>query len=453
MGSGSSSAAKRKDVPGEASRSKEKAYFEAAFSEAVIESGILKRDEIQERLTTLSTRKVRLGESRSCSFAALMLRGVYPDELERPCQDSFVASEALTSDNAANERVHWLQVFDGHGCHGHEVAEFCRDSMPQIAVEFKACEPKATPEELLKAVHLSVDAELRSNDGVPTRESGTTAVSLMTVGDTLYCANVGDSRCVLGVLADGAVVKDDKDLEDAKKKKKETKKTGGRMECCAGEKQGTSESLVVPKCLSKDQTFYRADERERCVAAGGRIMTLTQAEGGDATVQTGDVACCDLGAEIDTEGDPPRLFLPGEKDPGCAFSRSIGDDIAKQIGCSAEPEIMSHDLGDDDLLAVIATDGIWELLTNQQVLDMCVDAADPLEACYRAVAEAYQRWNKAEGRVDDTCIIVCFFDGTKQHKKRLKAAQEHKKKNTRRDNIATPILDKATAAAPKETTP
>ncbi len=48
------------------------------------------------------------------------------------------------------------------------------------------------------------------------------------------------------------------------------------------------------------------------------------------------------GDEIDEGGDPPRVWSPYGDYPGTAFTRSIGDSIAKELGVSAEPEIMSR---------------------------------------------------------------------------------------------------------------
>ena len=51
-----------------------------------------------------------------------------------------------------------------------------------------------------------------------------------------------------------------------------------------------------------------------------------------------------LGQEIDDEGDPPRVWAPGHQAPGCAFTRSIGDAMAKKIGVTATPEVVEKTL-------------------------------------------------------------------------------------------------------------
>jgi hypothetical protein len=129
--------------------------------------------------------------------------------------------------------------------------------------------------------------------------SGTTAISVLLVDDVLYCSNVGDSRAIM-VSTDSA-----------------------------------GKPYVTP--LSDDQTPFRKDERERVKKYGARIMSMEQLEGTAPLHENwGDLQ---LGDEIDENGDPPRVWSPYGDYPGTAFTRSIGDSIAKELGVTAEPEI------------------------------------------------------------------------------------------------------------------
>ena len=47
------------------------------------------------------------------------------------------------------------------------------------------------------------------------------------------------------------------------------------------------------------------------------------------------------------------------------MSRSLGDQIAHTVGVSSLPEVSESYIDKDDKFAVIATDGVWEFLTNQ----------------------------------------------------------------------------------------
>jgi serine/threonine protein phosphatase PrpC len=71
---------------------------------------------------------------------------------------------------------------------------------------------------------------------------------------------------------------------------------------------------------------------------------------------------------------------------------------AEELGVFAEPEIITRRVGDADKMIVIASDGVFEFLTNQSVVDMCCKFKDPLEACRAVVAESYELWLQYEMR-------------------------------------------------------
>ena len=189
--------------------------------------------------------------------------------------------------------------------------------------------------------------------------SGTTAIVAFFKGNQLTVANVGDSRAIVG------------------------------------ERKG---KRVIAYSLSIDQTPYRQDERERCKAAGAVVMSCDQLEG---LVPFHENWGVNLGEELDNGGDPPRVWAAGKSYPGCAFTRSIGDHVAEGIGVTAEPELLVKEMTREDNFIVIASDGVWEFLTNQSVADMVLKFDDPLEACRAVVAESYRLWLQYEVRTDD----------------------------------------------------
>ena len=50
------------------------------------------------------------------------------------------------------------------------------------------------------------------------------------------------------------------------------------------------------------------------------------------------------------------------------MTRSIGDMAATSVGVTAEPEIKVFNLQPGDKFIVVASDGIWDRLTNQEVM-------------------------------------------------------------------------------------
>ena len=49
------------------------------------------------------------------------------------------------------------------------------------------------------------------------------------------------------------------------------------------------------------------------------------------------------------------------------MARSFGDLVAASVGVSPEPEVLDFELEPDDKFIVIASDGVWEFLSNERV--------------------------------------------------------------------------------------
>merc|ERR1739841_68548 len=72
---------------------------------------------------------------------------------------------------------------------------------------------------------------------------------------------------------------------------------------------------------------------------------------------------------------------------------------------SAEPDIQIIPLTDKDLFCVLATDGIFDVLSNQEVVDMALKHwEDPEEAAKNVVRTAYKR-----GSEDNLTVLVIQF--------------------------------------------
>ena len=136
-------------------------------------------------------------------------------------------------------------------------------------------------------------------------------------------------------------------------------------------------------------------------------MTLDQIEGQEEIHENWGT---ELGEEIDEVGDPPRVWDHTLERPGCAFTRSIGDSVAELCGVYAEPELLVWPLTPCDKFAVIASDGVFEFLTSQSVVDAISKFENPLEAAKHVVSEAYRLWLTYDDRTDDITIIILLFE-------------------------------------------
>lgn len=79
------------------------------------------------------------------------------------------------------------------------------------------------------------------------------------------------------------------------------------------------------------------------------------------------------------------------------MTRSIGDMAATSVGVCAEPEIkVFPNLSPADKFVVIASDGIWDRLSNEEVMMTIAKQFYPKRdadgACNYLVKEAVDRW-------------------------------------------------------------
>ncbi len=99
--------------------------------------------------------------------------------------------------------------------------------------------------------------------------------------------------------------------------------------------------------------------------------------------------------------------------------RSLGDSVAHTAGVSSEPEFTERELDPaTDKCIVVATDGLWEFVSNEETINMVSSYESPTSAVEVLVKEARQRWLEEEQVIDDTTIIVAsLFDYMKGEKK------------------------------------
>ncbi|GER30161.1 protein phosphatase 2C family protein [Striga asiatica] len=322
------------------------------------------------------------------SYAALSHRGYYPDAPDKENQDSYCVKTAVQG----NPNIHFFGVFDGHGLCGAQCSSFVKDTLFE-----KLSDDPSLPEDPISAYS---SAFLATNDQLHTIEiddsmSGTTAITALVIGDKLYVANVGDSRAVLGV------------------------RDGDR---------------VLAQDLSYDQTPFRKDECERVKLCGARVLSVDQVEGiKDPGIQS-------WGDEESDGWDPPRVWVQDGMYPGTAFTRSVGDSMAEKIGVVSDPEVSTVSLAPEHPFFVVASDGVFEFLSSQTVVDMFLmlvgmmsanfvlvafgvdwkysamtlwynglvvnKYADPREACSAIADESYKLWLEHENRTDDITIII-----------------------------------------------
>ena len=58
---------------------------------------------------------------------------------------------------------------------------------------------------------------------------------------------------------------------------------------------------------------------------------------------------------------------------GLAITRALGDHAYKSFGVTGQPYTVRHVLRPFDKFLVIASDGVWDTVNDQQAIELCKD--------------------------------------------------------------------------------
>jgi len=279
------------------------------------------------------------------SFHSISRVGFVPFNNTKVNQDRACESHPFGADQYSRA---FFGVFDGHGQFGHHVSQFCATNLPKLLS--KQPDLDAEPIEALARTFHSCHQALISGK-IDSSFSGTTAVCSYIHGDQIYCANAGDSRCVLGSIEDGKWVARD---------------------------------------LSIDHKPSRPDERKRILECGGRVDTCR--------------------SPTKEPIGPLRVWLRLQDVPGLAMTRSFGDRVAATVGVTHTPEIFTHTYrpGVDKVL-ILASDGVWEFLSSMDAVEIVSRCSTPEEAAITLYKQSDARWRHDEEFIYDITVLFFFF--------------------------------------------
>lgn len=282
-------------------------------------------------------------------YAGQSKKGYAPYNPRKQNQDRLV----MASDKETGALM--VGVWDGHGEAGHLVSQAFKAEYAEAVFSDSAYKKGGEGINAALAKHFkTIEKKVLADPSVDTEFSGTTAVSgVITMDRKLYCANCGDSRLTLGELA--------------------------------------ADGRIVAKEVSIDHKPDDPEEKKRIEANGGRVFAVQYDDGVDG---------------------PARVWLKHMDIPGLAMSRSLGDTVAHSAGVISEAECYTVDLTPSTKTLIIASDGLWEFISNQEALDLIKDLprSDPEAAVELLAKESHRRWMREEQVVDDTTICVCYFD-------------------------------------------
>ena len=254
----------------------------------------------------------------------------------------------------------FMAVCDGHGAVGQEISNFLKENLPidlnHALRDAKVDILKDDISSIITDVFIKENSKLISNEMINSMLSGSTCVSTIYTPNKLITANVGDSRIILGKFFPN--------LQEWKSVD-----------------------------LTRDHKPALPDEEKRILEKGGRIEPMKD--------------------EDNTFIGPPRVWLKKQDYPGLAMSRSFGDRVAHSVGVSEEPEIKEYKFCKEDKFFVVASDGLFEFISSQDIVNIIKDYylnGDIVGCCEYLYELSREKWLKEEEVVDDITMILVFLE-------------------------------------------
>lgn len=331
-------------------------------------------------------------------------------------QDAMVVWENFNSSDSV-----FCGVFDGHGPYGHFVAKKVRDSLPvKLLTQWKTSGNGGTSPQLNGSISASLNSEETASaiddewgesvdvDGsdmlpemfVPLKQSylkafklmdkelklhptidcfcsGSTAVTLVKQGWDLVVGNLGDSRAIMAT-------------------------------------RDASNHLTAVQ-LTVDLKPNLPKEAARIQQCRGRVFALQD------------------------EPEVSRVWLPNNDSPGLAMARAFGDFCLKDYGLISVPEISYRRLTEKDEFIILATDGVWDVLSNKEAVDVVAAAPSRATAARALVDCAVRSWRlKFPTSKSDDCAAVCLF---LDHGNSPDSVEENEAKNGEEPAVEASIPD------------
>ena len=294
------------------------------------------------------------------NYFSLSQAGKTSDGNIKTNQDSYLVLTKIN--NLSNFNV--FAVFDGHGPEGHLVSQFLVKYFTNFFnnnSEIKKCSKEIevftlflhNNYKLLKNTIIFAEEKLKEEKDINTDYSGSTCCMLIHLNQKFIIANVGDSRAILisEMIKEDIINLSNDHKPNVKKELERIKQYGG----------------VVEKCLYEDGVY----------------------------------------------DGPFRVWNSSKQEyPGLAVSRSIGDNEATKLGVLPEPEFNLKTLKSNMKYIVIASDGIWEFLSNKNVYDIIkpfYKIGDAKGATEELIKEASEKWANEGKSSDDITVIILFF--------------------------------------------
>ncbi|KAA3481105.1 putative protein phosphatase 2C 41 [Gossypium australe] len=138
--------------------------------------------------------------------------------------------------------------------------------------------------------------------------------------------------------------------------------------------------------------------------SGTTALTIIKQEAERIRQSQGRVSC------LRDEPGVYRVWMPKGDAPGLAVSRAIGDHRVKEFGLISVPDVTQRNVTNKDQFVILATDGVWDVISNEEAVEIVCSTDDREKPAKRLVQCAMRAWrSKKRGIAMDDISAICLF--------------------------------------------
>jgi serine/threonine protein phosphatase PrpC len=335
--------------------------------------------------------------------------------------EAVFGEEKINQDNyfdySLNDDLRFIGVCDGHGDYGHYVSKFLKKYLPvelekelEILYEDKEFKNNLLQKEMSTNCHSKTNnnihkenvedsdnfnANLNNNDVLEKMrkvfENSFTKTDNNLSEFCEYLANLNTSENIYDVQFSGSTC-----VSILLKEKNMNKIYIGNV--------GDSRAIVIKETkskywscwtfhqLSRDHKPSEPDEAQRILDCNGEIEKIQDDDG--------------------NWSGPLRVWVKETDGPGLAMTRSFGDEVGTTVGVISTPEVGEYTIKEEDKAIIIASDGLWEYMSNKEVTEIVQkliikkDANNIVNQLYK---ESVKKWKINDQGIDDITIICILL--------------------------------------------
>ncbi|CDR88105.1 related to phosphoprotein phosphatase 2C [Sporisorium scitamineum] len=320
--------------------------------------------------------------SGSGSNAELSFRVGISEDSNKRWRRAMEDAHAFVYDFGGVHGQGFFGIFDGHA--GKDAAEWCGQNFHHALLKTLELNPdKPVPDSLNLTFH-SVDKELANLAGQKGSSSGcTAAVAFLRLEDDSGRPIKPGQEAASGLKsADG----------EASNREQSTERTSndGLWSRLSKRFDSSDSKSKASSSASPRRVLYMANvgDARAVLCRGGKAVRLTyDHKGSDAQ-------------EVKRITDAGGFVMNSRVNGVLAVTRSLGDSAMKEFVVGS-PYTTETVLGSEDSFLIIACDGLWDVIEDQEAVDLVRNVQDPQVASQELLTHALKQFS-----TDNTSIMV-----------------------------------------------